>query len=72
MRVGYTAEPSVVAPMLDVLGDESSGSEGEDVGGGGASPPKDVEVGSMDHRRVTGALEVSEDEVEERSLPTRF
>ena len=56
MRVGYTAEPSVVAPMLDVLGDESSGSEGEDVGGGGASPPKDVKVGSMDRRACYGCF----------------
>lgn len=31
---GPTAEPSAVAPMPGVLGDKSSDSEGEDVGGG--------------------------------------
>ena len=69
---GSTGEPSIVAPMPGILGDQSSGSEGEDVGGGGASPPKDAEVGSTDRRHVVSALEVSKDEVEERSQPIGF
>jgi hypothetical protein len=72
MCASSTTKPFVVAPMPGVLGDESSGSEGEDVGGGGTYPPKDTKVNSVDRCRVAGALEVSKDKAEERSPPTRF
>jgi hypothetical protein len=72
MCASSTTKPSVVAPMPGVLGDESSGSEGEDVGGGGTYPPKDTKVNSVDRCHVAGALEVSKDKAEERSPPTRF
>jgi hypothetical protein len=39
-----TIEPSVMASMPGVLGDDSSSSEGEGAGGGNASPSKDVEA----------------------------
>lgn len=42
MGVDSIAEPSAVAPMPSVLGDESSNSKGEGAGGGDASPPKDT------------------------------
>ena len=41
---GLAAEPSVVAPMPGVLGDETSGSEGDGAGGGDASPPREGEA----------------------------
>ena len=49
MGGGATAEASVVAPMLGVLGDDSSSSNGEDDDGTDASPSRDTEVGSVDH-----------------------
>ena len=41
---GLAAEPSVVAPMPGVLGDETSGPEGDGAGGGDASPPREGEA----------------------------
>ena len=41
---GLTAEPSAVAPMPDVLGDETSSTEGDGVGGGDASLPREGEA----------------------------
>lgn len=38
MGVGLTTEPSAVAPMPNVLGDESSSSKGKVTGSGDASP----------------------------------
>jgi hypothetical protein len=62
MGGGPTAEPSVVAP--GVLGDDSSGFEGEGASDGTASPSKDAETDSVDRRRpvVAPIVEVSEDE----------
>ena len=70
MGGGPAAKPSAVTPMPDILGDKSSNSEGEGIGSDDASPPKDAEAGSADHHRPTVAptVEVSEDEVEARSL----
>ena len=70
MSVGSSADPFVVVPMPEVLGDVSSDSEGEDIGGGGgASSPFDAEVGDTSHHRTTDApvLEVSNDEAEAQS-----
>lgn len=74
MSGGHTTEPSTMAPMLGVLGDKSSDSDGEGVGGGNASPPKDAEVDSLDHRHpmVASIVEVSEDEAKTRSPVARF
>jgi len=72
MHGGLTAKPSAVAPMPGVLGDESSGSEGEGAGGD-ASPPREEEAASTGHRRpVAGLMEVSEDEVEASSPVALF
>ena len=70
MGAGSATDPSVIAPMPGVLGDDSSDSEGEDIGGGrGACSPSDVEVGGTNRRRTTDAqmLEESEDDVEAQS-----
>jgi hypothetical protein len=71
---GPTAEPSVVAPMPYVLGDDSSGSDGKGACGGNASLSKDVEADTVDHRCPTFAstAEVSEDEAEVHSLAAPF
>ena len=71
---GPTTEPSNVAPMPSVLGNDSSGSEGEGVGGGNASPSKHAKADSTDRRRPTVAptVEVSEDEVEAYSPAAPF
>lgn len=63
---GSTAEPSVMAPMPDVLGDYSSGSEGEGTGDDDASPPREEDATSADRRHpmVVPLMEVSEDEAE--------
>jgi hypothetical protein len=69
-----TAEPSIVPLMLNVLGDDSSGSEDKGAGGDNASPSKDEEADSADHHRpmVAPTMEVSEDEVEVYSLAALF
>jgi hypothetical protein len=70
MVVVPVADPSITAPMPDVLGDDSSKSEGEDIGGGGgARSPSDAEVGGTSRRRTTDipVLEVSEDDAEAQS-----
>jgi hypothetical protein len=69
-----TIEPSVMASMPGVLGDDSSSSEGEGASGGNASPSKDAEADSMDRRRpaVAPTMEVSEDEAEAYSLAGPF
>jgi len=65
MGGGFTAEPSIVAPMLSVLGDESSSSEGEGAGSGDASLPREGEAASTDLRRpTTGLIEAFEDKAE--------
>jgi hypothetical protein len=74
MGVGSAADPFAAAPMPDVLGDDSSESKGEDIGGGGgACSPSDVEVDSTSRHRTTDipVLEVSEDDVEAHS-PASF
>lgn len=38
-----------MAPMLGMLGDDSSHSKDEDDGGGDGSLPSEAEVGSLDH-----------------------
>jgi len=46
--------PSIVAPMPGVLGDDSSNSEGQDIGGGsGARSPSDAAVGGTSRRQTT-------------------
>jgi hypothetical protein len=58
-------EPFAANPMPDVLGDDSSGSEGDDdAGHGGAALSRDVEAENVGcHRPADGtALEVSDDE----------
>ena len=51
MGAGSAADPSISTPMPDVLGDDSSDLEGEDIGGGGgACSPSDVEVGGTSRR----------------------
>ena len=73
MGGALTAEPSVVVPMPDVLGDESSGSEVEGAGSGDASPPREGEAVSTGlHRPTAGLVEVSEDEAEASSLVALF
>ena len=70
MGAGSTADPSITAPMPDILGDDLSDSKDEDIGGGsGACSPFDAEVGGTSHHRTTDAsvLEVSEDEAEAQS-----
>ena len=74
MGAGSATDPSVIAPMPGVLGDDSSDSEGEDIGrGGGACSPSDMEVGGTNRHRTTDAqmLQESEDDVEVQS-PTLF
>ena len=44
MGGALTTEPSVVVPMPSVLGDESSSSEGNGVGDGDSSSPREGEV----------------------------
>ena len=66
---GLTAEPSIVAPMPGILGDESSSSEGKGAGSGDASPPREGEAISTNlHHPMAGLIEVSEDEAEASSL----
>ena len=74
MGGGPTAEPSIVAPMLDVLGDDSFGSNGKGACGGNASPSKDAEADSMDRRHpvVAPTVEVSKDEAEALSPAAPF
>ena len=74
MGVGSTADPSIIAPMLGVLGDDSSNLEGKDIGGGGgARSPSDMEVSGTNHRQTTDTqmLEESEDDAEAQS-PASF
>ena len=74
MGAGSAADLSNAAPMPGVLGDDSSDSEGKDIGGGGgARSPSDMEVGGTNRHRTTDAqmLEESEDDVEVQS-PTLF
>lgn len=56
----------ILAPIPGVLGNDLSGSKGEDGGGGDASLSRDVEVRSVDCRRPmkTPLVEESEDESE--------
>ena len=69
MGGGPTVEPSIMAPMLGVLGDKSSSSEGEGAGSGDASPPREAEATSTDlHHPMAGLIEVSVDEAEASSL----
>jgi hypothetical protein len=73
MGGGPTAEPSIVAPIPGVLDDDSSSSEGEDTGSGDASPPREKEAASVDHRHPMATLvEVSEDEAEACSPAASF
>ena len=73
MGGGPTAEPSIVAPMPGILGDDSSGSEGEGTGSHDASPPRGGEAASADrHRPTAGLVEVYEDEAEVSSLAAPF
>ena len=73
MGGGPTAEPSVVVPMPSILGDDSSGTEGEGIGSGNASSSREGEAASADHRRpAAGLVEVSEDEVEVSSPAASF
>jgi hypothetical protein len=63
-------EPSAANPMTGVLGDDSSGSEGEKgAGHGGALPTEDAGAGNTSRHHVMEALvlEVSEDEAVSRS-----
>lgn len=72
MGAGGAAEPSIVAPMPSVLGDDSSSSKGEDDGGGDGSLPSKVEVGSLDHRPVKApVIEESEEEPRRESPPVQ-
>ena len=67
MGAGSAADLSNVAPMPGVLGDDSSDSEGKDIGGGGgARSPSDAEVGGTSRHRTmdTQMLEESEDDAE--------
>jgi hypothetical protein len=71
MGVGSVVDPFVVAPTLGVLGDDSSESEGEDIGGGGgALSPSYAEVDSASCRCTmdVSMLEESEDDAEAHSL----
>jgi hypothetical protein len=63
-----------VVPMPGILGDDSSDSEGEGLGAGDASPPRDARAGVASLRRPapTQAIEVSEDEAEAQSSLSRF
>jgi len=73
MGGGPTAEPSVVVPMPNILGDDSSGTEGEGIGSGNASSSREGEATSADHRRpAAGLVEVSEDEAEVSSPVAPF
>jgi len=66
---GLAAEPSAVVPMPSVLGDETSGFEGNGGGVGDASPPREGEATGTGLRRPAAGLdEVSEDEEEASSL----
>ena len=68
MGGGLTAEPSIVAPMPGVLGDDSSGSEGKGTGNGDGSRPREGEAASTDLCcPVSGLKEVSEDEAKASS-----
>jgi hypothetical protein len=70
MGGGSTAEPSTVAPMPGVLDDDSFSSEGKDSGGGDASLPSDVKVGSVDRRPMKApVVEEFEDEPEHEPPP---
>ena len=73
MGGGATVEPSVLAPMPGVLGDDSSGFE-EEIGGGDASPPKNAEVDSTEcrHPAVAPTVGVSEDKAEARPPAAPF
>ena len=74
MGGGLTGEASTVAPMLGVLGDDSSSSKSEVVGDGDASPQKDVEANSADRHRpmVSHTMVVSEGEAEAQSPAALF
>ena len=73
MGGGPTAEPSVVVPMPSILGDDSSGTEGEGIGSGNASSSREGEAASVDrHHPAAGVVEVSEDEVGASSLAAPF
>ena len=73
MGGGPSAEPSIVAPMPDILGDDSFGSEGEGTDSGDASPSREGEAASVDrHHPAAGVVEVSEDEVGASSLAAPF
>ena len=62
---GLAADPSAMAPMPSILGDETSSSEGDGTGGGDASLPREGEAaGNGIHRPAAGLDEVFEDEVE--------
>jgi hypothetical protein len=70
MGAGSAADPSITVPMPGVLGDDSSESEGEDIGGGGgARSPSNTEAGGTSRRRTTDVpvLEVSKDDAEVQS-----
>jgi hypothetical protein len=67
MGAGSAVDPYVAAPMPSILGDDSSKSKGEDIGGGGgARPPSNVEVSSVSccHTTDIPLLEELEDDVE--------
>ena len=64
MRGALAVEPSTVAPMPGVLGDETPGSEGDGAGDGDASPPRGETAGTGLRRPTTGLDKVSEDEAE--------
>ena len=73
MGGGLTAEASTMTPMPDVLGDESSNSEGEGTGSGDVSSSREEEVTNTECRRpVTSLVEVSVDEAEVSSLVALF
>jgi hypothetical protein len=70
MHIGFAADPSIVAPIPSILGDDSSKLEGEDVGGGrGACSPSGMEVGSASYHQTMDflLLEESEDDAEAHS-----
>ena len=57
-----------MAPMPSILGDETSSSKGNGVGGGDASPPREGEAtGTGLCQPMVGLDEVSKDEMEASS-----
>ena len=60
--------------MPSILGDDSSDFEGEGLGAGDASPPRDAgaSVVSLCRPAAIRAIEVSEDEAEAQSSPGPF